>query len=107
MNAILPLAYGYLRDDLLHEIEPATGEELLMDRARQLGYEIASVFHEPPLGSETIPQTFMDLVWECCRTEARAVITPSGHMSGMKISRMCLTAILTKRADTRVHEVEL
>jgi hypothetical protein len=68
MTAILPLAYGYLRDDLLHD--PNSSENRLRAAAGSLGYALGAVFHEPSPQSGTLPPVFVDLVHECRRAEA-------------------------------------
>jgi hypothetical protein len=74
--------------------------------ARTLGYELGTVFHEPPPQNGTLPPAFADLVQECRRAEAHIVLTLRGHLSGMSICRMVLLAILEVRADAAIQEVE-
>lgn len=107
MTELLPLAYGYLRDDLLHDRDSVRREDELRRTARSLGYELGAVFREPAPQSGTLPPAFVDLVQECRRAEAHAVITLRGHMSDMSVCRMVLLAVLEVRAGAEVHEVEL
>jgi hypothetical protein len=106
MTALLPLAYGYLRDDLLDERGSSPGEDTLRDTARSLGYELGTVFHEPAPQNGTLPPAFVDLVQECRRAAAHTVITLRGHLSNMAVCRMVLLAVLDVRAGAAVHEVE-
>ncbi|WP_157110743.1 hypothetical protein [Nocardia anaemiae] len=106
-TALLPLAYGYLRGDLLRDRDRNSSEDRLRDTARSLGYELGAVFCEPPPQNATLPPAFVDLVQECRRAEAHAVITPRGHMSDMSVCRMVLLAVLEVRAGAAVHEVDL
>lgn len=105
MTTLLPLAYGYLRDDLLHDSDADTSESRLRAAAGSLGYELGAVFHEPAPQSGMLPPAFVDLVQECRRAAASAVLTLPGHMSNMSVSRMVLLAVLDVRTDTAVHEV--
>ncbi|MFI6368594.1 hypothetical protein ACIBG0_38425 [Nocardia sp. NPDC050630] len=105
MTALLPLAYGYLRDDLIGDRDHDSGEDTLRAAARSLGYELGTVFYEPRPESGLLPPAFVDLVQECRRAAAHAVITLSGHMSNMSVSRMVLQAVLQVRAEAVVHEV--
>ncbi|MFJ4652121.1 hypothetical protein ACIP5Y_12725 [Nocardia sp. NPDC088792] len=101
----LPLAYGYLRIDLLSG-EVADWEHRLVEVSRGLGVEVAAVFRESsPQG--TVPPAYLELVHECCRTGAHIVITAPGHLSGMAIPHTCLLDILAIRAGARVCEVSL
>jgi hypothetical protein len=106
-NALLPLAYGYMRDDLLSDRDLNSIEDRLRATARSLGYELAAVFRELPPQNATLPPAFVELVQECRRAAAHAVITPRGHMSDMSVCRMVLLAVLEVRAGAAVHEVEL
>ncbi|MGW4768996.1 hypothetical protein ACWEO2_13265 [Nocardia sp. NPDC004278] len=101
MTALLPLAYGYLRDDLIGERDRDSGEDMLRAAARSLGYELGTVFHEPPQETGMLPPAFVDLIQECRRAAAHAVITLRGHMSNMSVPRM----VLQVRAEVVVHEV--
>ncbi|MEU0505947.1 hypothetical protein [Nocardia sp. NPDC005998] len=101
MTALLPLAYGYLRDDLIGDRDRDSGEDMLRAAARSLGYELGTVFHEPPPETGLLPPVFVDLLQECRRAAAHAVITLQGHMSNMSVPRMVLQA----RAEVVVHEV--
>ncbi|WP_039828280.1 hypothetical protein [Nocardia testacea] len=105
MTTLLPLAYGYLRDDLLHDSDADTIESRLRAAAGLLGYELGTVFHEPAPQNGLLPPAFVDLVQECRRAAAHSVITLTGHMSDMAVSRMVLLAVLEARADAEVHEV--
>ncbi|BDT91280.1 MULTISPECIES: hypothetical protein [Nocardia] len=102
MTDVLPLAYGYLRDDLLGERDAA--EDTLRAAANALGYELGTVFHEPRCGSEGLPPAFVDLLAECRRAAAEAVITPQGHLSET-VFRTVLQSALTARGELVVHEV--
>lgn len=104
MTALLPLAYGYLRDDLLRA--PNSSENTLRAAARSLGYELATIFHEPAPQSAALPPVFVDLVKECRRAEARMVLTLRGHLSGMSVCRIVLLSILDLRGDVEVQELE-
>ncbi|MFQ6392448.1 hypothetical protein ACLMAJ_03230 [Nocardia sp. KC 131] len=104
-TALLPLAYGYLRDDLLDD-HSSPSEERLRLTAESLGYELGTVFHEPAPQSATLPPAFVDLVQECRRAAAHTVITLRGHLSNMSVCRMVLLTVLDVRADAAVHEVE-
>ncbi|MEU7766738.1 hypothetical protein AB0B25_16635 [Nocardia sp. NPDC049190] len=104
-TALLPLAYGYVRDDMLRDSTSSEGR--LYNTARSLGYELGAVFHEPSPQNGTLPPAFVDLVQECRRAEAHTVITPHGHMSSISICRMVLLTMLDVRAAAAVHEVEL
>lgn len=106
MTALLPLAYGYLRDDLLNDCDCNSGDDRLRIAAQALGYELGTVFHEPAPQSGTLPPAFVDLVHECRRAAAHAVITLQGHMSGMSMCRMVLLAVLDVRADVTVQEID-
>ncbi|MFF3572176.1 hypothetical protein [Nocardia jiangxiensis] len=106
-TALLPLAYGYVRDDLLDDGSPGSSEDKLRETARSLGYELGTVFHEPEPQNATLPPAFADLVQECRRAAAHTVITVRGHMSHMPVCRMVLLSILDVRADATVHEVSV
>ncbi len=106
-TALLPLAYGYVRDDLLDDRDSSSSEDKLHNAARSLGYELGTVFHEPAPQNATLPPAFADLVQECRRASAQAVITLRGHMSQMAVCRMVLLAILDVRAGAAVHEVSV
>ncbi|MFF0452782.1 hypothetical protein [Nocardia africana] len=54
-TALLPLAYGYVRDDLLDDRDFGASEDKLRDIARSLGYELGAVFREPKLQNMTLP----------------------------------------------------
>ncbi|WP_327138894.1 hypothetical protein [Nocardia sp. NBC_01327] len=103
----LPLAYGYLRVDLLDSVALILGEQRLVTAAFQLGCQLAAVFLEPAPHSTTVPPAFLDLVQECRRSEAHTVITVCGHMSGMAVPHTCLLDILARRAAAQVCEVAL
>ena len=107
-TALLPLAYGYVRDDLLDDRNFGSSEDKLRETARSLGYELGTVFHEPESPQNaTLPPAFVDLVQECRRAAAHAVITPRGHMSQMAVCQMVLLSILDVRAGAAVHEVSV
>jgi hypothetical protein len=107
MAEITPLAYGYVRDDLLHERRSHSVEDRLRDAARSFGYELAGVFREPAPQRGTLPPAFVELVQECRRADAHTVITLQGHMSGMSVCRMVLHAVLEVRAEAAVQEISL
>ncbi|WP_280267593.1 hypothetical protein [Nocardia wallacei] len=106
MSAVLPLAYGYLRVDLLDD-ELIACEERLTAVAQDLGFELAAVFCEQPPQRASIPPAYLELLRECCRTQAHTVITLPGHLSGMAVPRMCLLEVLAVRAAAQVCEVDL
>jgi hypothetical protein len=106
-TVLLPLAYGYVRDDLLDDLDFGSSEDKLRDTARSLGYELGTVFHEPEPQNAMLPPVFADLVQECRRAAAHAVITVHGHMSDMAVCRMVLLAILDVRAGAAVHEISV
>jgi hypothetical protein len=106
-TALLPLAYGYVRDDLLDDRDPGSSEDRLRETARLLGYELGTVFHEPEPQNATLPPAFVDLVQECRRAAAHAVITLHGHMSHMAVCRIVLLTILDVRAGVAIHEVSM
>lgn len=105
MTALQPLAYGYLRDDILRDHDHAADEDRLRNAARSFGYELGAVFREPAPQNGTLPPAFVELVQECRRTAAQAVITLHGHLSNMPVCRMVLLAVLDVGADAAVHEV--
>ncbi|MBU3061969.1 hypothetical protein KO481_10585 [Nocardia sp. NEAU-G5] len=106
-TVLLPLAYGYLRDDLLGDGDSNSIEDRLRRAARSLGFELATVFHEPSPQNGTLPPAFVDLVQECRRAAAHVVITLRGHLSEMATCKMVLLTILDVRAGAAVHEVEI
>ncbi|MFF7944792.1 hypothetical protein ACFZC5_34300 [Nocardia gamkensis] len=105
MTALPSLAYGYLRDDLINDRDRDAGEDMLRAAAASLGYELAAVFHEPPPQSGLLPPAFVDLIQECRRAAAHAVITLQGHLSNMSTCRMVLQEVLHVRAEAVVHEI--
>ncbi|WP_157116556.1 hypothetical protein [Nocardia vaccinii] len=106
MTALLPLVYGYLRDDLLDESGSPPSEDRLRNAARSLGYELGTVFHEPAFQKGTLPPAFVDLVHECRRAAAHTVITLRGHLSDMAVCCMILLTVLDVRANAAVHEIK-
>jgi hypothetical protein len=102
MTTLLPLAYGYIREGLLHDRDQRLSEDQLRKTTSSLGYELGTVFREPAPENGLLPPAFVDLVQECLRAEVRAVITPHGHMPDMSVCRM----VLEVRAHAAVHEVE-
>ncbi|WP_157110985.1 MULTISPECIES: hypothetical protein [Nocardia] len=48
--------------------------------AKTLGCELAAIFREPT-PETTVPPAYSELVRECCRAEARIVITGRDHLS--------------------------
>ncbi|MGW4095037.1 hypothetical protein [Nocardia sp. NPDC004750] len=105
MTALRPLAYGYLRDDLANDCDRDSDEERLRAAATALGYELAAVFYEPAPQSGLLPPAFADLIQECRRAAAHAVITMQGHLSNMAISRIMLHEVLHSRTQAIVHEI--
>ncbi|MEU1426696.1 hypothetical protein ABZ412_06420 [Nocardia sp. NPDC005746] len=105
MTALLPLAYGYVRDDLLSNRDPSFSDKLLRAAARSLGYALGTVFHEPGPQGATLPPVFVDLVHECRRARACTVLTLPGHLSGTSVCRKVLLAILEARAEAAVQEI--
>ncbi|MRH87780.1 hypothetical protein GFY24_09995 [Nocardia sp. SYP-A9097] len=105
MTALLPLAYGYVRDDLLSDRDPSFSDKILLAAARSLGYALGTVFHEPGPQSATLPPVFVDLVQECRRARACTVLTLPGHLSGTSLCHRVLLAILEARAEAAVQEV--
>ncbi|MFD7842788.1 hypothetical protein ACFV4K_07625 [Nocardia sp. NPDC059764] len=101
MTTLQPLAYGYVRDDLLSNRDPSASDTLLRAAARSLGYVLGTVFHEPGPQSATLPPVFVDLVHECRRAEACTVLTLPGHLASTSVCRKVLLAIL----DASVQEV--
>ncbi len=104
MNAVPPLAYGYLRVDLVDDGDLA--ERLMVAAAQAAGCELAAVFWERSPQS-TVPPAWLDLVCECCRAEAHTVFTALGHLCDMALPRMVLLEMLAVRADAQVSEVSL
>jgi hypothetical protein len=80
------------------------GEDTLRAIARSLGYELATVFHEPTPQGGLLPPAFAEMIHECRRAAAHVVITLPGHLSNM--SRTVLQEILRIGAEAVVHEVE-
>ncbi|MET8800978.1 hypothetical protein ABZV91_31955 [Nocardia sp. NPDC004568] len=103
MIALLPLAYGHLRDDLVHDRD--AGDDALRAAARPLGHEPATVFHETS-SSGLLPPAFVDLIQECRRAAVRKVLTLQGHMTNTSMSPMFLHEILFALAAAVVHEDE-
>ncbi|MGW5382555.1 hypothetical protein [Nocardia sp. NPDC003963] len=107
MTLLMPLAYGYLRDDLIGDLDAGIAENVLRTAAGMLGYELGTVFHEPPCRSGVLPPVFVDLVQECRRAASHMVLTLPGHIS-VSDSSVCsriLRAALNARAEAIVHEV--
>ncbi|MGW4091409.1 hypothetical protein [Nocardia sp. NPDC004750] len=105
MTALLPLAYGYLRDDLITDRDRDAGEDTLRAAATSLGFELATMFYEPPPQGGLLPPAFVDLIQECRRAAAHAVITLPGHLSNMSMARMVLQEVLHVRAEAVIHEI--
>ena len=105
MSTVPPLAYGYLRLDLVDDGEVA--ERVMVAAAQAAGCQLGAVFREWSPQTATVPPAFLDLVCECCRAEAHTVITVLGHLSGMAVPRMVLLDMLAVRADAQVCEVAL
>ncbi|MRH86649.1 hypothetical protein GFY24_04040 [Nocardia sp. SYP-A9097] len=99
----LPLAYGYLRLELLGD-ETALWEGRLASAARELGFELAAIFREYAPDA-TVPPAYLDLLDECRRARAHLVMTAAGHLSGMRVPRTCLLGLLAVRAGAQVCEV--
>ncbi|MGW4356556.1 hypothetical protein ACWELJ_31165 [Nocardia sp. NPDC004582] len=105
MTALLPLAYGYVRDDLLSNRDPNVSDSILRAAAKSLGYALGTVFHELGAQTATLPPVFVDLVQECRRARACTVLTLPGHLPGTSVCRKVLLAILEARAEAAVQEV--
>ncbi|MFF0455818.1 hypothetical protein [Nocardia africana] len=101
-----PLAYGYLRLDLVPADDLRSSELRLIMAAKMLGCELAAIFREPT-PQTTVPPAYLELVRECCRAEARIVITGRDHLSNLELPRTSLLAVLAGRAHVRVHEISL
>jgi hypothetical protein len=106
MTILMPLAYGYLRNDLLPDRDRDRSEGELWTAASVFGYELGTVFHEPDPLDGTLPPAFLDLVQECRRAEARTVLTLHRHLPNMSVCRMILSSILGVRADITIREIE-
>lgn len=104
---LAPLAYGYLRTDLLGSADLAICEARLAEAARRLGCQLGCIFHEDSPQTSTVPPAYLDLVRECCRAEAHRVVTGCGHLCGMAIPRTSLLDVLAVRAQVQVCEVAL
>ncbi|WP_280382743.1 hypothetical protein [Nocardia wallacei] len=104
-NAAPPLAYGYLRTDLVGDGDRA--ERQMIRAAWDLGFQLAAVFREQSPQTAAVPPAYVDLVCECCRAEAHMVITVPGHLCGMAVPRMVLLDMLAVRAHAQVCEVTL
>ncbi|WP_458688413.1 hypothetical protein [Nocardia tengchongensis] len=105
MTALLPLAYGYVRDDLLSNRDPGVCDKMLRAAAKSLGYALGTVFHERGAEGTTLPPVFVDLVQECRRARACTVLTLPGHLSGTSVCHRVLLAILEARAEAAIQEV--
>ncbi|MEU0539633.1 hypothetical protein [Nocardia sp. NPDC005978] len=105
MNPLPPLAYGYLRLDLLDASAIESHRRRLSTAARELGCELGTVFLEPHPRDETVPSAFLDLLHECRRAQARTVITLCGHLTGLPVPHDCLLGVLADRAAATVCEV--
>lgn len=106
MTSLSPLAYGYLRDDLLDAHDPVSSEDKLRTAAASLGYALGTVFREPAPQNGTLPPAFVELVRECRRSEAHTVLTLNGHLSSICMYRTVLAAVLDICADDAVREIE-
>lgn len=106
MTPVLPLAYGYLRADLLRDRDQHSVEQRLRSAAESLGYALGAVFFEPLPHEGTLPPAFVELVHECRRTEAHTVLTMHGHLSGMSTCHRVLEAILGSHTGATIREVE-
>ncbi|WP_157121334.1 hypothetical protein [Nocardia miyunensis] len=106
MHTVLPLAYGYLRTDLLRDRDPNSVEQRLRAAADSLGYALGTVFYEPVPHDGTLPPAFVELVQECRRTEAHTVLTMHGHLSCMSVCHKVLEAILGGHPGGMIREVE-
>lgn len=102
---VLPLVYGYLRLDLLKASEVSRCHAQLEAFAREHGYEFGAVFHESSPQSWSIPRAFAELVHACRRSGADVVVTLTGHLSGMAMSRICLLDFLAARGNARLMEL--
>lgn len=74
--------------------------------AKMLGCELAAIFREPT-PQTTVPPAYLELVHECCRAEARIVITGRDHLSNLELPRTSLLDVLAGRAHVLVHEISL
>ncbi|MQY20604.1 hypothetical protein [Nocardia macrotermitis] len=106
MTSVQPLAYGYLRSDLLRDRDPNSVEQRLRTAAATLGYALGTIFYEPLPDSGTLPPAFVELVHECRRTEAHTVLTLHGHLSGMSVCCKVLEAILGGHTGATIQEIE-
>ncbi|WP_228838975.1 hypothetical protein, partial [Nocardia amamiensis] len=58
------------------------------------GYELGAVFHEPPPQGGTLPPAFVDLVQECRRAAAHAVITLHGCCASLRVVMMSSSSMV-------------
>ncbi|RMI30497.1 hypothetical protein [Nocardia stercoris] len=100
-----PLAYGYLRMDLISPQSLAGTVARLTAAAAEHGHELATVFYEDAPQSATLPEAFAELAMECRRSGAHTVFTLPGHLGGMAIPRICLLDFLAARGSAHVWEL--
>ncbi|VFA97920.1 hypothetical protein [Nocardia cyriacigeorgica] len=105
MTALSPLAYGYLRDELLVDIELRRCDQRLIAIARRMGFDMAAIFHERTDLASIVPGAFLDLVHECRRARARMVFTLPGHIAGLTVPASALLSVLADRGEAAVFEV--
>ncbi|MBF6454549.1 hypothetical protein [Nocardia cyriacigeorgica] len=105
MTALSPLAYGYLRDELLVDVELPRCDQRLIAIARQMGFDMAAIFHERADIASLVPGAFLDLVHECRRARARMVFTLPGHIAGLTVPAASLLHVLADRGEAAVFEV--
>lgn len=105
MTALSPLAYGYLRDELLVGVELPRCDQRLIAIARRMGFDMAAIFHERTDFSSIVPGAFLDLVHECRRARARMVFTLPGHIAGLTVPAASLLNVLADRGEAAVFEV--
>ncbi|MEU1430222.1 hypothetical protein ABZ412_24395 [Nocardia sp. NPDC005746] len=101
----MPLAYGYLRTDLLSPQRLVETVTRLMAAATEHGHELATVFYEDSPQNAALPEAFAELAIECRRSGAHTVYTCSGHLGGMAVPRICLLDYLAARGSAHVLEL--
>lgn len=104
---VRPLMYGYLRLDLLNDLDVSACDARLEAFACEHGYEFGTVFHELSPQTWAVPYAFAQLVHECRRSEAHVVATLAGHISGMAMPRICLLDFLAARGHAHITELPL
>ncbi|RMI30116.1 hypothetical protein [Nocardia stercoris] len=101
----IPLAYGYVRTDLVAPQRLAETVARLTAAAADHGHELATVFYEDSPQSAALPEAFAELTIECRRSGAHTVFTLPGHLGGMAIPRICLLDFLAARGNAHVWEL--